>query len=302
METAKPLLKWAGGKRQLLEILLSVVPRSYESGRHRYLEPFFGGGALFFALSNPAVHRGLVGPRKASKRFELGDLNPELVNFYKVVRDRPKDLINAASRLALKTGESDFYRVRGSRPTSEVGRAARLLYLNRLCFNGLYRVNSSGVFNVPFGNYKNPTVVNAHQIEACSSVLRLANIRASHFSEVLRKATSGDLVYLDPPYIPLSPTASFASYSKEGFNESDQRHLAAVVMDLTERGIRVILSNSDTPLSREIFGSLNLYSILATRAISASAKSRIKVKELVAVNFPLSQMTDPKAIRKFKVC
>jgi DNA adenine methylase len=223
------------------------------------------------------------------------------VNFYKVVRDRPKELINVAGRLALKTEESDFYRVRSSKPTSQVGRAARLLYLNRLCFNGLYRVNSKGVFNVPFGNYKNPTVVNTRQIEACSSVLRFANIRAAHFSEVLRKAVSGDLVYFDPPYVPLTPTASFASYSKEGFNESDQRQLASVVSDLTERGVRVILSNSDTPLSREIFASLNLYSISASRAISASARSRIKVKELVAVNFPVSQMTNPGVVQKFRV-
>jgi len=301
VQTAKPLLKWAGGKRQLLEVLLAAIPKSYNFRENRYHEPFFGGGALFFALSNIAVREGLASQSNNSKPFEIGDLNSELVNFYLVVRDKPDELIRSANRLASKTGSSDFYRVRQSRPTSDVGRAVRLLYLNRLCFNGLYRVNSKGAFNVPFGNYKNPRIMDPLQIRICSSMLRYANIRVSHFSKVLNRASQGDLVYFDPPYIPLSSTASFSKYSKEGFGEADQRALASLVGELTEKGVLIILSNSDTPLSREIFQDLNLYSVPASRAISASATSRIKVKELLAVNFRLTQMSEPAKIRKFRV-
>lgn len=301
MQTAKPLLKWAGGKRQLLDILLAVFPKCHDFKRNRYHEPFIGGGALFFALSSIAVQQGFVVQSRGSKPFCIADLNSELVNFYLVVRDRPDDLIRFIIRLSAKTGRSDFYRVRQSRPTSEVGRAARLLYLNRLCFNGLYRVNSKGVFNVPFGNYKNPRVADPLQIRACSLMLRHADIRASHFSGVLKRVREGDLVYFDPPYIPLSSTASFSGYSKEGFGESDQRALASLIGDLTDRGVRVMLSNSDTPLSREIFGNLNMYSVPASRAISANSESRIKVKELLAVNFPPSQMSDPAEVCKLQV-
>jgi DNA adenine methylase len=301
MSDITPLLKWAGGKRQLLDVLLSIMPKDFDVTKNFYHEPFLGGGALFFAISSDAIRNDSAGLSDGARRFQISDTNPDLVNFYKVVRDLPEELILKASRLGAKTRRSDFYQVRGSKPRSEVGRAARLLYLNKLCFNGLYRVNSKGEFNVPFGNYNDPKVVNAQQIRMCSRALNLAEIRLSHFSEVLNVVRKNDLVYFDPPYIPLSPTASFSSYSKEGFGESDQRELARLIHELSRRGVRVILSNSDTRLSREIFGELNLFSVSASRAISATAKGRGKVRELLAVNFATSEMVNPDAIRDFLV-
>ena len=297
----QPMLRWAGGKRQLLETLVASFPKDLVLMKHNYFEPFLGGGALFFSLANFSMQsepETLIGK---SKPFVLSDTNEELINFYRVVRDNPKQLIKTLTKLASRKSEQDFYRVRSSKPRSKVAGAARLLYLNRLCFNGLYRVNSEGEFNVPYGRLKNPVVCNSELILACSSWLKNAELYAESFDIAAKRPKRGDLVYFDPPYIPLSTTASFSSYAKEKFNESEQRVLAQTIKDLTKRGVSVILSNSDTPLSREIFGSLNLFSISANRSISAASTSRGRVQELVGVNFSLSAMQNASTLEAFKV-
>lgn len=277
------------------------MPNDFEITKNRYHEPFVGGGALFFSVSNTFSLLTEKVKRRDGKRFFISDSNAELVNFYRVVRDEPEKLIRSATRLAKSRNKVAFYRVRQSKPTTEVSRAARFLYLNRLCFNGLYRVNSRGEFNVPFGNYRNPVIVNKEQIYACSLALSHASIKKTHFRSVLARAQRGDLVYLDPPYIPVSKTASFSQYVKEDFVERDQRELAEVIGGLTANGVRVILSNSDTTLSRSIFAKLSLFSVPASRAISASSNSRGKVHELVGVNFDLSEMKAAEQVRGLRV-
>jgi len=228
----------------------------------------------------------------------LSDSNAELINFYKVVRDAPNELIRRAKSMEADISEDAFYRVRSSRPKSDVGRAARLLYLNRLCFNGLYRVNSLGEFNVPFGRLKNPIVCNPSLILSCSNSLSRSILATADFPRVLKKAKPGDLVYFDPPYIPLTATSSFASYQSAGFGISDQKRLAQTITTLTAKGVFVILSNSDTPLSREIFKGLTLFSVPASRSISASPKSRKRVREIIAINFPMTAARNPAIIKK----
>ena len=286
----------------MLEILFASYPKNFNLRVNNYFEPFLGGGALFFSLANKLTPPEIDSLDETNRSFFLSDTNDELINFYKVVRDKPKSLIKKAISMARFKTEKDFYRVRESLPRSDIGRAAKLLYLNRLCFNGLYRVNSKGGFNVPYGRLKNPIVCNAELILDCSSWLKKAELCTESFSIAVRLAKRNDLVYFDPPYIPLSTTASFSSYAKEDFNESDQRELAKTIDGLSKKGVSVILSNSDTPLSREIFGNLNLFSVSANRSISAAGSSRGRVQELVGVNYPLSAMRDTSILEHFKVC
>lgn len=297
----QPMLRWAGGKRQLLKTLLAALPENLDLGKQKYFEPFLGGGALFFELANYLMRSEFTKIKLGSRPFVLSDTNEELINFYTIVRNNPKLLIDQVKLLAASKTEQDYYRVRSSKPRGKVARASRLLYLNRLCFNGLFRVNSEGDFNVPYGRLKNPIVCNSQLILACSSWLKNAELLAEPFEVVTKRAMQGDLVYFDPPYIPLSTTSSFSSYAKENFSEFDQRRLAQTINDLTKRGVKVIVSNSDTPLSREIYRSLNLFSISANRSISAAGSSRGRVQELLGVNYSLSQMQNATVLEKFKV-
>lgn len=301
MNEVKPLLKWAGGKRRLLQTLFEVFPANFDLKQNNYFEPFVGGGAVLFGLANHLSKEEIGSLSKKQKSIIVSDTNGELINFYKVVRDSPSDLSNKIRDLAKRTDRDDFYSVRSSSPTTKVGRAARLLYLNRLCFNGLYRVNSKGEFNVPYGRYLNPNIYNPELIKACSAWLKHAQISEATFKDAVVKARKGDLVYFDPPYIPLSATASFSNYAKEGFSEKDQRELAKVIATLTKKGVYVVLSNSDTKLSRQIFGDLNLYSVPVGRSISANGATRSKVKELIGTNYPVEKMKNPDGIKKFKV-
>lgn len=301
MIKTQPMLRWAGGKRQLLKILLAALPENLDLGKQKYFEPFLGGGALFFELANYLTRSEITNIKIGSRSFVLSDTNEELINFYTVVRNNPKLLIDQVTFLAANKKEQDYYRVRSSKPRGKVARASRLLYLNRLCFNGLFRVNSEGAFNVPYGRSKNPIVCNSELILACSSWLKNAELLAEPFDVVAKRAKKGDLVYFDPPYIPLTATSSFSSYAKENFSEIDQRRLAQTIDDLTKRGVKVIVSNSDTPLSREIYRSLNLFSISANRSISAAGASRGRVQELLGVNYSPSQMQNATVLEKFKV-
>lgn len=275
---ARPLLKWAGGKTQLLSPLRQLFPAKVRT----YYEPFVGGGAVFFALA-------------AEKRFErsvLNDWNEELINTYRVVRDQP-DLLVATlksfrNEYEGKPAES-FEKVRSGSPSEMTSfeRAARTIFLNKTCFNGLYRVNKSGRFNTPFGKYTNPPICDESNIHACSKVLNQeASLHTGDFTQVLDDASPGDLVYFDPPYVPLSTTANFTSYTAGGFTLNDQYRLAAVFKDLAARGVSVLLSNSDTEVVRALYDGFEIHVIPAKRAINSKANGRGPVNEVIVVGRP----------------
>jgi DNA adenine methylase len=202
-----------------------------------------------------------------------------------VLRDKVTLLVRELELLSENIDEETFYQIRANVPRGKVARAARFIYLNKTCFNGLWRVNSKGEFNVPFAKYKNPTLFVEENLRACSKRLKNSTITTTTFQKAVSKTRKGDLVYFDPPYIPLSESASFASYSKEGFNLKDQEELARCIRLLTDKGVRVLLSNSDTPLSRKIFGFLDLRLITVQRSVGAHASTRIKVDELIGTNY-----------------
>lgn len=283
MTSPGPFLRWAGGKRQLLPELLGELPDDFHLSTNRFFEPFIGGGAFMFALAGTPAADGLAPTRRKTGRpIIINDVNPELANVYTVLRDQPDDLIARLDEYATDTSEDRYYQVRAQSPTDPVDTAARTIYLNRTTFNGLYRQNSAGKFNVPWGRLNNPTVANHDLLWACSRWLSHAEIRCGSFTAAVIDAAAGDVVYLDPPYIPMSPTASFSKYSKDDFSEMDQWALSGVIAGLVERGVCVILSNSDTELTRRIYGRvLDLRSVNATRSVGASAGSRASVLEVI---------------------
>ena len=263
----KPFLKWAGGKGQLLAQYAPLFPKQFG----RYHEPFVGGGAVFFRLRPP--------------RATLSDDNAELVHCFTTVRDDVDALVGA---LGQHRYEKDYYyAVRAQDPAelSPAARAARTIFLNRSGFNGLYRVNAAGRFNVPFGRYTNPTICDAPNLMACARALRLSTILRAPFPAVLERARHGDFVYFDPPYHPLSKTAHFTAYAAGGFREDDQRELAGVYAELDRRGVLVMLSNSNTPLIRELYQGFRVVEVQATRAINSKAARRGAITELVVLNY-----------------
>jgi DNA adenine methylase len=269
--SCRPFLKWAGGKTQLLPHLIHRIPNSF----NRYLEPFIGGGALFFALQ----------PRISL----LADCNQELISCYQVVRSDVDALIEELK--GFRYEKEMYYEVRewDRKPDfgqmSRVKRAARLIYLNKTCFNGLYRVNSKGHFNVPFGSYSDPTIVDPENLKACSTVLQRAIIQSSNFEQVLEIAEAGDFVYFDPPYAPTSDTADFTSYSKDGFDDAAQELLLLVCLQLNQRGVKWMVSNSNTPIIQELYRGFKVEPIIASRAINSKASKRGAVIELLIRNF-----------------
>jgi DNA adenine methylase len=269
--SCRPFLKWAGGKTQLLPHLIHRIPNSF----NRYIEPFIGGGALFFALQ----------PKVAL----IADCNQELINCYQVVRTDVEALIEELK--VYRYDKEMYYAVRelDRRPDfgelSRVKRAARLIYLNKTCFNGLYRVNSKGYFNVPFGTYTDPTIVDAENLRACSKVLQRTVIQSGNFEQVLEIAEAGDFVYFDPPYAPSSGTADFTSYSKEGFDDAAQEMLLLVCLQLNQRGVKWMVSNSNTTLIQELYRGFKVEPVGASRAINSKASKRGSVIELLIRNF-----------------
>ena len=280
---AAPFLKWAGGKAQLLKQLGPLLPLRF--GHH--VEPFVGGGALFLHLHNLGrLARGAV----------LSDLNPELMNCYRVVQDEDSlgDLIDRLRRHARHVIEPDyFYRVRAwdrkadfLAKRSAVERAARTILLNHTCYNGLYRLNKKGQFNVPYGKWARPPgVFDEANLWACHRALQDVELHEERFEGCLGWARKGDFVYLDPPYHPLSPTASFTTYTGAEFRERDQRRLAEVFKALEERGCLLMLSNSATPLIRRLYDGYRVETVLAARAISCKGSGRGKIEELVVMNY-----------------
>ncbi len=260
----RPFIKWVGGKRQLLAELLGHVPASYG----RYFEPFVGGGALFFTLRPP--------------KAVLADVNERLIRTYKGVRDNVDEVIKL-----LKTYPHDrafFYefRERAVDAGTDAEVAAWFIYLNKTGFNGLYRVNRSNGFNVPFGRYANPNICDEPTLRACSAALKNAELLVADFEVVVHQAKAGDFVYFDPPYVPLSATSLFTSYTAQGFGAPDQIRLRDTARALKKGGIRVLLSNSSAPLVRDLYKrGFRMNEVSAKRGINSDVTSRGAVIELV---------------------
>lgn len=263
MARPKPFLKWVGGKRQLLTELRCFVPATFDC----YYEPFLGGGALFFDLQ----------PR----RSVLADVNRELIDCYRAVRDHVEELIKALE--AHHYDETHYYAVRDADASgaSLTERAARTVFLNRTCFNGLYRVNRGGRFNVPFGRYTRPNICNPDNLRACSAALANADLCVQDFGETCSAARAGDFVYLDPPYVAVSRTAAFTAYAKGGFGPDEQRRLSAVFGQLSDRGVTAVLSNSDVPEVRALYKGFGITTVRAARAVNSDGRGRGLVSEVV---------------------
>ncbi len=269
MDRPRPFLKWAGGKRQLLAQFRPFLPPpgSYD----RYLEPFLGGGALFFDLR--------------PDRAILSDVNRDLIECYQTLKEDPDSVIQL-----LRDYPNDpdfFYEMRKRDPATmdPPGRTARTLYLNRTCYNGLYRKNSKGQFNVPFGRYKNPKICDADNLRAVSACLQGTDLRTGSFETAARKAEPEDFVYFDPPYHPLSTTSSFTAYTEHRFGEEEQLQLAGVFRELHQRGCCLMLSNSDTPLIRDAYAGFRIETVLANRAINSKSAGRGKIQEVLVLNY-----------------
>ena len=277
LAATSPVLKWVGGKRQLLSALTPLLPKKITT----YCEPFVGGGALLFHLQPKIAY--------------VNDINTELILVYTVIRDNVDELIRALE--GFKNESEAFYSVRGwdrdkeqYAALSDVQKAARILYLNKTCYNGLFRVNNAGEFNSPFGNYRNPNIVNAPTLRAVSAYLNASTIHLSSgdYGDVLRTLPRGSFVYLDPPYDPLSDTSSFTGYSAGGFGRPDQMLLRDRCVELTARGIKFMLSNSNTDFIQLLYSNnpnLNIKIVNAKRAVNSDATKRGDVEEVVVRNY-----------------
>jgi DNA adenine methylase len=267
----RPFVKWAGGKSRLLEELILRVPVQFS----RYFEPFIGGGALFFHLQ----------PQEAY----LSDINPEIINTYQIIRDKIDELI-ADLKNHVYTKEY-FYKIRNAdrsknyQKWSDVKKASRFIYLNKTCYNGLYRVNSQGQFNVPFGKYVNPKIVDVDNLYACHKVLQLAQINLGSFLEIEEIVNKDDFIYFDPPYAPLNQTSNFTGYSRNGFDDSMQLELKNFCDRLTAAGVRFMLSNSSAPIILDLYKNYNIEFVYAARAINSNAKKRGKIAEVLVTNY-----------------
>lgn len=265
----KPFVKWAGGKTQLLPDLLKYVPGSYKT----YLEPFLGGGALFFALR----------PKKAI----LNDSNEELILTYKVIRDSVEELIFVLEEYKENHNKNFYYTTRSVNPSmlADVERAARFIYLNKTCFNGLYRVNKKGEFNVPMGSYKNPSILDSSNLKACSIALQGVTLTCMDYKDFLNEYSSKkDFVYLDPPYIPISKYSDFDRYSKEKFGLGHQVELSVVYNSLIEKGATSLLSNSSSFFVEKFYQKHLIEKVLASRFINKKGDSRGKIEEVLISN------------------
>lgn len=273
IEFAQPFLKWAGGKRQLLPEIRKYIPDQFKT----YYEPFIGAGAVLFDIQ----------PKKAV----INDVNIELVNVYNTIKNHVDELVEDLKKH--KNDSDYFYELRNLdrmdkyHELTPVEKASRIIYLNKTCFNGLYRVNSKGQFNVPFGKYKNPKFVNEPVIRAVHSYLNKNDITILNedFETVLANAKKGDFIYLDPPYDPVSDTSSFTSYSLDGFNKDDQRRLKYMFVELDKRGCKVMLSNSATDFIKELYEGFHIQIVSATRNINANSSGRGKIDEVLVMNY-----------------
>ncbi|MBD2694933.1 DNA adenine methylase [Anabaena catenula] len=267
----RPFLKWAGGKNRLIPQYKDYFPQHINS----YYEPFLGGGAVFFHLQ----------PNKAI----LTDINADLITTYRCVRDNVEELIELLKEHKDRHTKYDrdyYYDVRSYPEGTNLEKAARFIYLNKTCFNGLYRVNSQGKFNVPLGRYKNPGICQEDVLRIASQALSQADIQQADFTQVLKYATSSDdFVFFDPPYYPVSETSYFTAYSRYAFTESQQVELRDVFVKLAERGVKVMLSNSDCDFIHKLYNSFNIHTISAARSINSNAKKRGKITEVLVTSY-----------------
>ncbi|MBW4637005.1 MAG: DNA adenine methylase [Gloeocapsa sp. UFS-A4-WI-NPMV-4B04] len=264
----RPFLKWAGGKSKLIKQYIPYFPKKFKT----YYEPFLGGGAVFFHLQ--------------PKNAVITDINLELINVYRCVRDNLAELILLLEKHQYNHSKEYYYQIRSSKNINELERAARIIYLNKTCFNGLYRENSKGEFNVPMGRYKKPNICDLDTIRSASVALQSTVIEVRAFEDVLNYAkTSDDFIYFDPPYYPLSCTSNFTAYSSYSFNEYDQIRLKDTFVELAERGVKVMLSNSDCSFIRELYSKFKIYEITASRSINSNAKKRGMITEVLVTSY-----------------
>lgn len=271
----KPILKWAGGKRQLLDVLLKNLPERFKN----YHEPFFGAGALFFQLYNHGMLR---------KGF-ISDINSDLCGLYLTIRDNTDLFSETVTEIFSEYGNNleDYLRARErfNRSSNSMERSALLIYLNRHCYNGLYRVNSSGDFNVPFGRYEKVSVPERDSIQGVSAALKRCLIANSDFQDTVDTVGAGDLVFFDPPYTPVSRTSRFTDYTSGGFGTLDQIRLRSTFVDLDRRGVFLIETNSDTDLVRELYCDYTIISVPSRRSINSKAGKRKGSADLIIKNF-----------------
>lgn len=275
----RPFVKWVGGKRQLLKQFREMdlyPPHDFDPVNSTYYEPFVGGGAVFFDLL----------PRKAV----LSDLNKELITTYKIIKNDIDELIKSLKKHEYE--KEYFLKVRAENldKLSDLEIASRFIFLNRTCFNGMYRVNSKGQFNVPFGKYTNPTICDEVNLRKVAEVLKDVEIKAGDYKKVLEKARKGDFIYFDPPYYPVSKTASFTSYTKEDFLDKEQVELRDTFLELHKRGCFVMLSNSDTAFINKIYKEIEnegvrINTVRAGRSINSKGSKRGKINEVLVTNY-----------------
>lgn len=262
-EVATPLYRWVGGKRKLLPQILPLLPAEFGT----YYEPFFGGGAAYFSLQH--------------SRAVIGDKNPELINFLRVVKSGPGHLIKALSKL--RNSESEYYRVRASKPDSEIQRAARFIYLTNLSFNGIYRVNKKGDFNVPYCKEPDRPFFDGAKIWACHRKLKETEIKLGNFAETVASAKSGDLVYFDPPYTVAHDNNGFLEYNEHIFQWDDQVKLAELAKQLNRKGVRVVISNANHDSVKKLYDTDKTHLIHRTSTVSGDGSKRVKVQEILVV-------------------
>ena len=277
----KPFLKWVGGKGQLLNQFEALYPEQYNN----YFEPFIGGGAVFFSL--------------APQRAHINDINQTLVQTYKNIKTDVENLIDALGKLESEFLVKDadarkvmYYALRekyNSLHTEDFERSLYFIFFNKTAFNGVYRENSKGGFNVPMGNYKNPRILDADNLRLVSSALNKTTITSQSYFDAVAKAKAGDFVYFDPPYHPLSETSSFTSYSKDAFSKEDQINLRDLFAELDRRGVYVMLSNSSAPFIQEIYSGFKQMPVFASRMINSKADKRGKISEVVVLNYEPKQ-------------
>lgn len=274
---AKPFLKWVGGKGQLLSQLKTIFPKKYNT----YYEPFVGGGAVFFELK----------PKKA----HISDINKVLINTFLMIKNDSEKLIKSLKKIEKeflskneKEREKFYYDIRNkfnSLKSDDSKKVVYFIFLNRTAFNGVYRENSKGLFNVPMGKYKNPKILNEENIKSVSEYLKNTKITCDSFFNSVKKAKRGDFVYFDPPYYPISETSKFTTYHKDNFNKEDQIKLRDLFVELDKKGVLCMLSNSNTSFIREIYSKYKQIPVYASRMINSKAEKRGKISELVIINY-----------------
>jgi DNA adenine methylase len=270
-----PVVKWVGGKRQIMSSIVPLLPKNILT--YHYIEPFIGGGAVLFHLQ----------PFKAT----INDFNSELINLYNIIKNKPDELVIDLKKH--KNTSDYFYNIRSLDRSkdysklSDVQKASRVIYLNKTCFNGLYRVNSAGEFNAPFGRYKNPNIVNEPTIKAVSNYLRTSKVRICNgdFDIVLKEADKKSFVYLDPPYHPISQSSNFTGYVQGGWAEEDQVRLRKACDDLNKRGIKFLLSNSASKFIIEQYKNYQVQLIKANRSINSDGTKRGEIDEVLIRNY-----------------